>query len=178
MKTSRVDRFWQRVRKGEGCWEWTGTLDPKGYGVFSARWSATTRRGTHRISWEIHNGPVPEGLCVCHRCDNPCCVRPDHLFLGTPADNSRDAAIKGRMSRKLTRENVAEIRALAARGIPLVTIAGMYEVSAATVCKVARGQSRPHCDDVPTPDLPPEAPAKERSAPQVSARVPRLYNGY
>lgn len=177
MKDHPADRFWRSVHKSEGCWEWTGALR-KGYGVTGRSAAFPTAGGAaHRASWVIHHGPIPVGLCVCHRCDNPRCVRPDHLFLGTPAENSRDAAIKGRMSRKLTRENVAEIRALAARGIPLVTIAGMYEVSAATVCKVARGQSRPHCDDVASPALPPEAATKQIT-PTRLLRVPRLYAGH
>lgn len=79
-------------RSGE-CWIWTGTTNELGYGLIHV---GQRRVRVHRVSWEIANGPIPEGLCVCHRCDNPRCVRPDHLFLGTQADNLRDMCSKGR----------------------------------------------------------------------------------
>jgi hypothetical protein len=91
--TRRPERFWvhvQKVENEDACWEWTSRRDYKGYG----RWL----RGTlaHRASFEFENGPIPKGLEVCHRCDNPLCVRPSHLFLGTHADNIRDMIAKGR----------------------------------------------------------------------------------
>lgn len=91
-------RFWRFVRKGAGCWEWTGHSNrPGGYGRFAVQ---ATRPivlvVAHRYSWELHFGPIPPGMIVCHRCDNPSCVRPDHLFLGTQSDNVRDSVTKGR----------------------------------------------------------------------------------
>ena len=110
----RLARFWSYVKVGDGCWPWGGPLDKDGYGIIG---SHRGRCKAHRLSWEIANGYTPEGVCVLHHCDNPGCVRPDHLFLGSPADNVRDRTKKGRTARhethgraKLTAVNVAEIR--------------------------------------------------------------------
>lgn len=93
MSTSMEDRFWAKVEKTDGCWLWKAATR-YGYGVFGVR--AGKIRGAHRVSWELANGPIPGGLFVCHRCDTPACVRVDHLFLGTAADNNADARSKGR----------------------------------------------------------------------------------
>lgn len=87
-------RFWNKVRKerGKGCWNWTAGTFSDGYGGFGAY--GETR--SHRVSWVLHFGSIPIGLQVLHSCDNPLCVRPSHLFLGTTQDNTQDRCNKGR----------------------------------------------------------------------------------
>lgn len=87
------ERFWAKVEKTETCWLWRGALFRRGYGCFSIKHKSHL---SHRVAWEITHGPIPEGMLVCHKCDNPLCVRPDHLFLGTPKDNMDDKTQKGR----------------------------------------------------------------------------------
>jgi hypothetical protein len=89
------ERFWAKVRKGDGCWEWNAAKR-LGYGKFAYEGKVID---AHRLSWLLHFGPIPEGMLICHRCDNPPCVRPDHLFLGTRADNTHDMDAKGRRVR-------------------------------------------------------------------------------
>ena len=118
-------RFWEKIAvpaDENSCWEWTAYRAAKGYGRFKLD---GRMQGAHRVAWRLVNGDIPEGegahgTCVLHRCDNPSCVRPDHLFLGTNADNVRDRNEKGRQARqrgqahgraKLTREKVYAIRA-------------------------------------------------------------------
>lgn len=95
------ERFWNKVERNEAntCWLWTGGTGRNGYGVFT---TGTKRDGSirhhvaSRFSWELHHGPIPDGLYVCHSCDNPTCVNPAHLWLGTQQDNIMDMRQKGR----------------------------------------------------------------------------------
>ena len=95
---SIAERFWRYVRKTDGCWEWTGATQFPGYGKLGLGDGARVGYA-HRISWELHYGSIPEGMEVLHRCDNPPCSRPDHLFLGSQADNLADMRAKGRAYR-------------------------------------------------------------------------------
>lgn len=131
-------RFWPKVEKGDGCWNWTGTRKPAGYGAIH-EYDSTRKRKTryaHRVAWEIARGPIPDGLSVLHSCDNPRCVNPDHLFLGDDAANALDKAIKGRAARKLTPEAVRGIRNLIQYGYPQRIVAAMYQVDQTCVSSI------------------------------------------
>lgn len=96
MKAKDVERFWSHVQKGEGCWYWVSSKNPKGYGLF---WVDGKYQVATRFIYSLLRGTIGCGLLVCHTCDNPSCVRPDHLFLGTSLDNNRDAKRKGRTAK-------------------------------------------------------------------------------
>lgn len=135
-----ADRFWARVDKSAGpnaCWPWTRGTIPEGYGSFS--WLGKTRT-SHRLVWELTFGPIPDGTFVCHKCDNPSCCNPSHLFLGTPADNMADMAAKGRGVKlgnaKLTREQARSIRARHASGTKTATLAREYSVHVCTIHRI------------------------------------------
>jgi hypothetical protein len=142
-------RFWAKVNKAGDCWVWTGARNPyRGdYGIFWVKFPpGSPRRGVtllaHRVSWEIANGPIPGRLLVCHTCDNPPCVRPAHLFLGSDADNQVDMIGKGRRARPVRRLLTDEDRAaiLALRGTRSGRqIAREFDVDNATVVRIFQG---------------------------------------
>ena len=113
-----------------GCWIWIASTFLGGYGCIRVDGKIV---GAHRLSYELHNGPIPEELHVLHRCDQPPCVRPDHLFLGTHQDNMIDRTVKGRDTSKLTSERVLEI--FYAEG-PQREIAANYGVSQSLVSTI------------------------------------------
>lgn len=131
-----ASRFSSHIQESSnGCWEWTGSRLHNGYGSFIANVISHQVRA-HRVSWELHFGSIPPGLWVLHKCDNRSCVRPDHLFLGTVADNQRDMKEKGRSTSgernpnsKFTDIQVLAMRDLRDGGMSYKRIADLYGTS-------------------------------------------------
>jgi len=148
INTMKSKGFWNYVDKSDHCWHWIGGKWPFGYGIV---WDKEKRRPAHRVSWEIHFGDVPIGMCVLHKCDTPSCVRPDHLWLGTKAENNHDMAEKGRQCRgerspraKISPESIKEIKRLRKFGHPYRFIAKTYGVSISAISHIVSGRSWRH----------------------------------
>lgn len=148
-----AQRFWAKVDRGAECWNWVGAkLGRDGYGGFSvARGKPRGQqapRYAHRVSYALAFGVIPPRLSVLHRCDNRACVNPGHLFLGTQADNNRDAASKGRLStprpssRKVNDEQIAEMFALRKAGLTFQAIGDSFGVTKGFACRVINGKAR------------------------------------
>jgi HNH endonuclease len=163
---SLADRFWAKVNKNGPvpahrpelgrCWTWTSPPDHKGYGRLGTGGHRTKVVRAHRVSWEIANGPVPDALHVLHRCDNRLCVRPDHLFAGTHADNFADATQKGRLNRgaansmaRLNDDLVREARRRHDSGESCASIAREFGLDARTVWRAATRRGWKHVQDDP-----------------------------
>ena len=130
---TEAERFWAKVVKSDGCWEWHGARNESGHGRFFRN------RGAHRWSWEAAYGPIPKGLDVCHVCDNPPCVNPAHLFLGTHADNTWDMFAKGRHPNKpLAAADIQEIRIAHANGVTLSALARQYGTTQQALGRICR----------------------------------------
>lgn len=168
-KITTPEKFWSKVDKTSsphGCWIWTGKGQPKGYAQVSINYRL---RGVHRVAWEYTHGPIPDGLWVLHNCpggDNPACVNPNHLFLGTHADNMADMVAKGRSTKgdrhytrrqpklvrrgeannhaALTEQIVRDMRAAAANGTSYRELAQRYGVSWWTVRRAVVRQTWQH----------------------------------
>lgn len=151
VQATLAERFYDKCspEPNSGCWLWTGAVKELGYGVMGRGGRKDGIVKAHRASWEIHNGPIPDGMAVCHKCDVPSCVNPDHLFLGTLSDNMRDCVAKGRLRTpdnrgeragwaKLNADAVRDIRTRAHTG---KSYALKYGVSKSTVFAVWSGNN-------------------------------------
>ena len=153
------NRFWNKVHKLNethgGCWIWLAGENPKGYGIFTL--SEHGKKETiyaHRYSWQIKYGrKLPTVVLVCHKCDNPRCVNPDHMFIGNASDNIEDMCNKNRQSRgeqintcKLSEEKVKQIRAAHTRGISVKDLSALYQVSTANIYCIIKKSTWKHID--------------------------------
>jgi hypothetical protein len=150
-----IEKFWKHVdrsKKADVCWRWTGAMDKGGYGKLLVSGKNYT---AHRLSWEIENGQeIPNGFVVMHKCDNPICVNPAHLSIGTTSDNIRDCVKKGRNHKwsspgftgeafhksTLTEERVIKIRESYNRksGMTYEKLGEIYGVSMVTICHIVK----------------------------------------
>ena len=144
MKRGLQDRLLSKViiDTSTGCWVWLGCKRKEGYGRISVKGRS---EATHRMSYTLFNGTIPKGLLVCHKCDNPSCINPEHLFVGTDLDNSKDKIKKGRQfvlkgenvsNSILTNTKVMQIRSLCKDGLTLKEISEMFGVSITTIHRV------------------------------------------
>lgn len=138
-----------KINSETECWEWTAGKYRDGYGAFGVGGRAGGNKRAHRVSYELHCGPIPEGMLVCHQCDNRICVNPEHLFLGTSADNLADMTTKGRRARvghpgasnpsaKLTASDADAIRS--ATKVHWRDLAKQYGVGKTTVFGIRAGK--------------------------------------
>ena len=142
------ERFWFRVKKGDGCWDWVGSQNGHGYGTFMLN---KKPEKAHRMAYFYTVGDIPDGLCVCHTCDNRLCVNPDHLFAATQGQNLADMKAKNRhphgsnhWNSKLTEGDVKVIRDLVSEGMKNSVVARFFEISHTNVGHVVTRNTWPH----------------------------------
>ncbi len=153
MTTTLVKRFVSKCDTSGSCWLWTGCCDKQGYGRINAGGKHGHSLFAHRVSWQIFNGDIPSEMCVCHSCDNPRCVNPDHLFIGTHSDNMKDCESKHRRRHgfnkgevngqcKLSDMDVAYIRIMFAEGYTQADLSRIFNVSPSQVYRIVRNKER------------------------------------
>lgn len=152
MDERAIKYFWKRVEKKESCWHWVGPLGRTGYGCAWMKY-IPLRTSAHRLSWMIHNGPIPpgegyHGTCVLHKCDNPPCVNPEHLFLGTAADNATDKTRKGRtphgVNHHKTKLKPADVLAIRESKLSNYRLGMAFRVNPMAIKQIKQGTSWKH----------------------------------
>lgn len=139
-----AQRFWEKVRKDEGCWEWTACKDKDGYGFF--RLDGKNLKA-HRFALALEGKNIEEGKFVCHSCDNPSCVNPAHLWIGDNRENQIDASNKGRHAhQKLSRVDVLSIRKRRTEGEKAISLAREYGIAASYVTNLMRNRKWAHAN--------------------------------
>jgi hypothetical protein len=152
-ETPLTKRFWSKAEVTDlfKCWNWTSTKNHTGYGQFSI--GRKGKKLAHRLAWQLTCGSIPQGKCVLHRCDNPKCVNPAHLFLGSQQDNIDDMVSKGRHGdargvnngrSKLTEQDVLTVRSLSEQGINQLVIAAKFNVHRSAIYKIASRKTWKH----------------------------------
>ena len=157
MKTTIEKRFWEKVEKTKTCWFWNAYKNEHGYGHFSI---GKKKFKAPRMAWELTSGKIPHGLWVLHHCDNPPCVNPTHLFLGTRKDNNSDMKQKGRQARgerngsaKLNERTVREMRRVYAEGnISLKKLATQFGVTFHPAQRIISGNGWKHVPESKDPN--------------------------
>jgi hypothetical protein len=133
------------VHVDSGCWIWTGQKSQKGYGVLQIQKKNKIKKyRAHRLSYEVFKEPIPEGLYVCHSCDTPACINPDHLWVGTVQENNADKVAKQRGNTRLSVEKVIEIKKMLAEGYSKYQIAEIYDVHPRTIFDIKTGRTWRH----------------------------------
>lgn len=141
--TNDVTRFWSKVNTSGDCWLWTASKDQDGYGHFRTK---DQRFRAHRFSYILAHGSIPNGMIVCHHCDTPACVNPNHLFIGTYADNAADRDSKKRNSMHLAKLSPNQVRVIRARftaGETQTSIALDFHVRQTTISRIIHRETWP-----------------------------------
>lgn len=138
-----------KVVRKEGCWDWNGVKDKDGYGQIPCGYHKQAK--AHRVSWTLHNGNIPKGIIVCHKCDNPPCTNPEHLFLGTKKDNDNDCRKKGRAAvgskqpkAKIKERDVIMIKRLIETGVAGYKLGKAFNISKSQISAIKNGKSWKH----------------------------------
>lgn len=155
MNLPEHENFWSKVAarpdEPKECWEWVGYRDRDGYGRITVKGKV---QGAHRVSYAMHNDDFQDNMVICHKCDNPSCIRPDHLFQDTAQKNNLDKELKNRQVRgtnngtaKLNDQAIRDIRKLWEKGMTQTDIAEIWDVSQATISYIVRKKRWLHVDE-------------------------------
>ena len=173
-------RFWSRVQKTDNCWIWVGAKNKVGYGNFYLNGKY---QPAHRVAYMLRYGSIPDGYLICHKCDNPSCVNPDHLFLGTPAQNMADKRYKGRIrpgdhsgehngNAFLTTDQVVEIRKRFASGETAKSLASEFGVSYQSIQRIVQGKQ---WKNAPGPIFPSKAKPRKKLTEEQAREIAKRY---